>query len=73
VTGVEANEIDAITYSSDGWGLPQDLDDAGFVDGEVDLQAAWDAAIAGMPILRPEVEAELRQVVAERIANRARA
>jgi hypothetical protein len=72
VTGVEANEIDAITYSSDGWGLPQDVDDAAFVDGELDLHAAWEAAIAGTPILRPEVEAELRQVVAERLANRPR-
>lgn len=69
VTGVEANEIDAITYSADGWGLPQDVDDTGFIAGELDLHAAWQAAITGAPILRPEVEAELRTSVAERVAR----
>jgi hypothetical protein len=69
VTGVGAREIDAITYSADGWGLPKDVDDAAFLAGELDLHAAWEAAIAGMPILRPDIEAELRQVVAERIAR----
>lgn len=71
VTGVEANEIDAITYAADGWGLPQDIDDDAFVDGELDLHAVWQAAITNTPILRPEREAELRQVVAARLAARA--
>lgn len=71
VTGVQAGTLDALTYAAEGWGLPQDIEEDHFVpDVGGDMHAAWEAAIAGKPILRPEAEPELQALARLRASSR---
>jgi hypothetical protein len=73
VTGVEAEELDALVCSAEGWGLPLDLDQGADShrellhpetldeDGRVDVSAVWAHASAGGELFLPGVEATLRE------------
>ena len=71
VTGVDAKEIDAIVCSTEGWGLPIDIDyyaentdvfvPAVLDEDRLDLHLAWEAASHGAPVLLPEAEQRLRR------------
>lgn len=69
VTGATATDIDAIVCTTEGWGLPIDIDYSSnhtdiFVpsildDDRIDMYLAWEAATAGDDLFLPGVEAKL--------------
>ncbi len=72
VTPVDAETLDAIVCTVEGWGLPIDINyyadnrhifDARLLDhrdGTLELREAWRAVDNGTPIFLPDVEAQLR-------------